>query len=420
MRNSVKVRKIIFEILNEIRQKNINFDESYLNFTKNVKVSDQDRSMIYNIALNSIRNNFFIQSILNKYLKKKTSNKIKVLLVCAITQILYLDFKDYAVTNDTVEIAKIKNLNPGLVNSLLKNIINNSKEINKKEINILSVPSWFIKRLNQNKININEVLENVSKEPSLHIVFKDKKFLDTFGESYISTTEVSAFIKEKKKIKELENYDKGYWWVQDFSSMLPIYLSPEFNSKKIIDICSAPGGKSFQVLSSQNEVYLNDISINRINILKRNLERLKFNVSVTNIDALSISENKNYDVVILDSPCSGIGTLRRNPEILYKKSQPNLDLLVDVQTSLINKATKLLNKKGVLLYMVCSFFYEETKAIKNKFLSENKNFSQHIFESNNKDFNKFIDTEGDIYCIPSDLNNFMIDGFYAVKFVKND
>lgn len=420
MRKSVKIRKIIFEILNEIHQKNINFSESYLNYTKNISVNDQERSMIYNVTLNSIRNNYFIQNILNKYLRKKTSNKIKILLVSAITQLLYLEFKDYAVTNDTVEVAKIKNLNPGLVNSLLKNIISNSNNIDKKEIDILSVPTWFVTKLNNNKINLNNVLKNISKEPSLHIVFKDKKFLEDFNEDYISTTETSVFIKERKKINELKNYEKGHWWVQDFSSMLPIYLSPEIRYKKIIDICSAPGGKSFQVLSSHNNVDLNDISLKRINILKDNLERLNFDKTVTNIDALNISENKHYDVVILDAPCSGIGTLRRNPEILYKKTPPDIDFLVETQSSLINKAAKLLNKKGILLYMVCSFFNEETKAIKYKFLTENQNFKQQKFESNEKKFNKFINSEGDIYSIPAEINNYMVDGFYAAKFIKND
>ena len=122
MRKSVKVRIIIFEILNEIHQKNKNFDDSFFYNTRNLKLNDQDRSMIYNIVLNSIRNNLFINEILNKFLQKKTSLKIRILLLCAIAQILYLDFKDYAVTNDSVEIAKIKKLNPGLVNSLLRAI----------------------------------------------------------------------------------------------------------------------------------------------------------------------------------------------------------------------------------------------------------------------------------------------------------
>ena len=89
------------------------------------------------------KNNLFINEILNSFLQKKTSLKIRILLLCAITQIIYLDFKDYAVTNDTVEVAKIKKLNPGLVNSLLKNIIKNKEQINKKKFNSKEMVSYL-------------------------------------------------------------------------------------------------------------------------------------------------------------------------------------------------------------------------------------------------------------------------------------
>ena len=118
MRKSVKIRKIIYEILNDIYKKNLNYEQSFLYFTKNISLSEQERSMIFNVTLNSMRLKFYINNILKKYLKKTTKNKVKILILSAITQIVYLDFKDYAVTNDTVEVAKIKKLNPGLVNSL--------------------------------------------------------------------------------------------------------------------------------------------------------------------------------------------------------------------------------------------------------------------------------------------------------------
>ena len=421
MKKSVKIRKIIFEILYNVHQKSINFEDSFLFFTKNTSIAEQDRSMIYNIVLNSIRHNFFVHKVLNNYLKKRTSLKIKTLLLSAITQILFLDFKAYAVTNDTVEIAKITKLNPGLINALLKNISNDSELIDKKEIDLLSVPSWFINKIKKNKINLTAFVQSISKEPSLHLVFKNEKYLKLFKEENIKTTEKSAFVKGKTKIKEIDSYDMGFWWVQDFSSMLPIYLSPELKGKKIIDICSAPGGKAFQVLSLGNEVALNDISGKRINVLKDNLRRLNFKNNISNNDALNISENQLYDIVILDSPCSGIGTVRRNPEILFKKKPPNFELLNNIQENLIKKASKLLKINGILIYMVCSFFYEETKAIKNKFLIENENFSQNKFKlSDNNEFNRFIDRDGDFYTLPTQLNNNEIDGFYAVKFIKND
>lgn len=420
MKKSVKIRKIIFEILYEIHQKSMNFEESFSNFTKNISLNEQEKAMVYNIVLNSMRYNFFVHKILNKYLKKRTSFKIKTLLLTAVTQIVFLDFKIYAVTNDTVEVAKIKKLNPGLVNALLKNIGSNNELINKEEFDLSSIPSWFIDKTKKDKFFLKDFVKSISREPSLHLVFKDEKYLKEFNEDIIKTTEKSGFLNNKSKIKEINNYNKGHWWVQDLSSMLPIYLSPEFREKNIIDICSAPGGKAFQVLSLENEVTLNDISKKRINILKENLNRLRFNNKISHIDALNINEEKLYDIVILDSPCSGIGTIRRNPEIMFKKNPPNFNKLISIQENLIQKASKLLKTRGILIYMVCSFFYGETKAIKKKFLSENKNFTQYKFTVNKKiELNKFIDEDGDFYTIPKKFSNHMIDGFYAVKFIRN-
>jgi 16S rRNA (cytosine967-C5)-methyltransferase len=332
-----------------------------------------------------------------------------------------LDFKDYAVTNDTVEIAKIRKLNPGLINSLLKNVIKNKELINKKEFTQSSVPLWFINSLKNSRLNLKEIIENITNEPSLHLVFKDKYLLESFKTNHNKTTDLSAFIINRKKIKDLENYERGHWWVQDLSSMLPIYLSPEVKFKKILDMCAAPGGKAFQAISLNNEVTLNDISLKRSKILKTNLKRLKFSNEITNNNALDISEEKKFDIIILDSPCSGVGTLRRNPEILFKQKPPDLDFLTKVQKNLLNKASKILNKNGLIIYMVCSFIYDETKNIKKEFLKENKNFSQNKYKlgSDNK-FKKFVDDDGDIFCIPSKYENHMVDGFYSVKFIKND
>ncbi len=420
MKKSVKIRKLIFEILYEIYNKSVNFDESFLKQTTKIIISDQDKSMIYNVVLNSIRYNFFIKNILNKYLKKKTSIKIKILLLSAITQIFYLNFKDYAVTNDSVEIAKLKKLNPGLINGLLKNLIKNEAKINKRDFNISDFPHWFLDELKKNKTNPIKLLNNICCEPSLHLVFKNKKLLDSFKTNNHKTSEQSTFIKDKNKIQKIEGYENGIWWIQDFSSMLPIYLSPEIKSKNVLDMCSAPGGKAFQLLSTGSEVTLNDISIKRSYVLKNNLKRLGFKEKILNLDANDLCEKQKYDVVILDSPCSGVGTLRRNPDILFKKNAPNLNKLSKIQKNLINKAGKLLNKNGILIFMVCSILNLETKNIKKFFLRENSNFSQLKFNVNDKKLSKFIDDQGDIYCTPSEFNSFMIDGFYSVKFIKND
>ncbi len=135
-----------------------------------------------------------------------------------------------------------------MINSLLKNIIQSKKSINKKKFNQSSIPIWFTKSLKKNSLSLQKIIENISDEPSLHLVFKNNNLLKNFSEEYDKTTGLSGFIINRRKIKNLKNYEIGHWWVQDFSSMLPIYLSPEIKFKKVLDMCAAPGGKAFQEL----------------------------------------------------------------------------------------------------------------------------------------------------------------------------
>ena len=106
----------------------------------------------------------------------------------------------------------------------------------------------------------------------------------------------------------------------------------------------------------------------------------------------------------------------------YKNKTPDIDSLVILQRKLLQKASLLVNKKGVLLYMVCSFFYKETLEQMKYFLSKNKNFSILKFDKIEKyaEINNFVDNEGYILIPPTTYKSFFIDGFFGVKFIKND
>ena len=109
-----------------------------------------------------------------------------------------------------------------------------------------------------------------------------------------------------------------------FSSSYPlINIDEKIINNENLDVCAAPGGKSFQILSRGKKITLNDKSLSKIEILKKNLSRLNYKAHIINYDYKKLNKTQKYDFIILDAPCSSVGTIRKNPEIFYRKNEPD-------------------------------------------------------------------------------------------------
>jgi len=420
MNKGTKLRFKIHNILYDIYQNNKNLDDLII---KNEidKESSEDIAFVHNVCLNSMRFYFHVNEIINTYIKKKSKIHQKILLISGITQIVYLNFKEYAVIDCSVEIAKKLNIYHGLINACLKNISLNKKDLNKTNIKFNNLPYWFQKQTtNLSKINKNSFLKNFNQEPDLHIVFKDEKKKEQFKEKIVNSSNNSGFLKQKKLIRNLSFYKEGHWWVQDFSSSFPLLnVNKKVLSKNNIDLCAAPGGKSFQVLSTKNTIILNDKSKKRLKITKENLNRLNFKAEILNKNALTINSNKKFDFIILDAPCSAIGTIRKNPEIFFKNKDPDFKNLIYIQMKMLKKASILLKNNGIILYMVCSFLEIETTNQIKHFLSKNKNFTLNkFFVNNHNDQHKKFINNNYMYTLPSTFKGYKIDGYFAAYLKK--
>mgnify|MGYP001285644906 CR=1 FL=1 len=417
-----KIRLDIHSILYSIYKFNKNLDNQEIK-EKIDKHNEIDISFLINVTLTSMRYHLHIEKIINKYVKKKLRVHEKILLLSAITQIVFLNFKDYAVINCSVEIAKKLKIYPGLINAVLKNISKDKVDLKNVKIIYNDLPEWF--KVNTKSLNNNDkqnFLDTFNKQPDLHIIFKDKEKLNLFEKKIFKTSNISGFPLEKENLMKLRSFDKGYWWVQDFSSFFPIYNLPIVNKKiKILDACAAPGGKSFQLLSKKLNVNLNDISGVRIEKLKTNLKRLKFDAKIFNKDFTAFYEKEKYDFIIIDAPCTAVGTIRKNPEIFFKTKPPRLKDLVKIQKQMLNKASKLLSREGIILYMVCSFLKVETEDQINRFLEENNDFNLYYFETNKKikEYSGFFKNN---YMItqPSTIFKHNIDGYFAAYLKKEN
>ena len=426
MQKGIQSRLSIHRILNSLKNNLNSYDELLRGEIKKNGFSNKDINLIQSIVLNSLRYDKHIKTILKKFIKKKINEDSYLLLLSAITQLLYLDFKDYAVVNSTVELAKNKKIKsfPGFINAVLKNIIINKDNLKQTTITASDLPKWFTGEiLNFNSEKIIKIIESIIEKPDLHLVFKNQEFMQKFlnvrDNTDVITSKQSLMINKFSKIEDLPRYSDGEWWVQDYSAMLPLYLINDLQNKVVVDLCSAPGGKSFQLINFNSKVDIIEKNINRSKILKDNLKRLNFINEIKIKDALNLNENNKYDVAILDAPCSAVGTIRKNPEIFFRKIDVDISIYTEIQKKLLNKASKIIKKNGVIVYMVCSFLEKETIKQIDIFLESNKNFSVKKFEEISD--NELIDKNGYISILPSKLNNGVkIDGFFAARLIKND
>ncbi len=415
-----KIRFEIHNILFSIYKFNLTLNNTTIK-KKIKKNKKEDISFLYHVTLNSMRYHLHCLKIINKYVKKKLRDQEKILLVSAITQIVFLDFKEYAVINCSVEIAKKLKLYPGIINASLKKIAKNKIELKKIQIVFDNLPVWFQKKTNFLTINEKkQFLDNFNKEPNIHIVFKDEDKLNQFEGNLIKTSKISGFLKDKKDITNKKSFINGDWWVQDFSSFLPIYnFKVKDKSKLFLDACAAPGGKSFQILSNNLNIILNDKNKNRIQTLLSNLNRLKLSAKILNKDFTKFGDEEKYDVIIIDAPCSAIGTIRKNPEIFFKNKGPNFSNLISIQEKMLNKASVLLNKNGYIIYMTCSFLKIETIDQINKFIKKNNDFLVENFKlkENKNNYSKLIKSNFMITTL-NIIFNCSIDGYFAAYLKK--
>jgi len=425
MDDGLESRKIVHKILKIIKINSTNFDEAFSTCTADKKLTIQNSKFIHNTTLTTIRNYLLIKKIILNLVPKIDENSDSfILLLSSITQIIFLKIKEYAVVNSAVELSKKKEIltSDKFINGCLRNFLRNKESFLKYKIDYNDLPKWFVdKTINLKNTEKKIFLENYWKQPGIHLVFKKKEYIKKYLNFGLETSENSLAINPLYTLKNIPNFDNGEWWIQDFSVMLPLSEIDISKYKNIADVGSAPGGKLFQLLSKNKNVTSFEKNKKRITRLNENLKRLKFENNVKAVDFLEIKEDKQYDLIVLDAPCSSIGTIKRNPEIFFKKQIPNFKYLINLQEKLLEKSNKLLKRNGALIYMVCSFLDIETIKQISNFLKKNKNYVLSDFKiKNNKIKNLNID-KNYINIIPTNiLNDVQIDGYFAAKLIKKN
>lgn len=440
-------REISFNILSSIYSKNA-FSNIIINKHLKDERDKRKENLVREIVYGVLENNIYIDYIISKVSNikmKKIHPKILTILRMGIYQILFMDnIPSRAAINESVNLAK-KHSHKGsvkFVNGLLRNIDRNREEFmkidEKDHMTRISIkyshPKWMVKRwINEYGVDFTEKLCKKNNErPKLNIrvntLKTNKKDLmnSLINEGLIVKEaeygEDSLIIDNPSRISELEEFKKGYFFIQDESSTLVGQIMDPIPGSTVIDLCSAPGGKAThlaQKMNNRGKILSKDIYEHKIKLINENANRLGINIIETEIsNALEIDKSliNKADYVLVDAPCSGLGLIRRKPEIKINKEEKHIKDLANIQMEILNNAKEYLKVGGALVYSTCTIEKEENINLIKKFLEKNSNFKLVNIEDKIKEREK-LDTleEGYIQLYPHIHNT---DGFFISKIIK--
>lgn len=420
---SKKIRRMCLLITEKIYKSNF-LNKVIEHNTPYQKLSKTEKSLVNMTILTMLRRNGEIESIVNKFLKKPLKPKhgmIKNILRLSTTQILYMNLPDHSIVNGYVDI--VKEIRPGygsLVNGILRNICRNKKKLLKLNDTLKNLPEWikhgWRKSLSKEIVNeISKILVGIPKT-DIHIkkkIIHKKDWEFELGGKLVFNNIIR--LNNTRKISGLVGYKEGDWWVQNAAASIPVKIIENYfrtsNKISVLEVGSAPGGKTIQLLDAGFVVTAIEKSLTRTEKLRENLKRVNLKCEVLDVELEKFQTTRSFDCCLLDVSCTSSGIVGRKPEILILKK--SLNELVLNQEIAINKASKLIRKDGILVYCVCSLIFEEGENQTKKFLEKNKNFRKIDLE---EIFSKRFDVHfknKDIMTLPINYKNLGgLDGFY--------
>jgi 16S rRNA (cytosine967-C5)-methyltransferase len=408
-------------------------------------VAEQDIPLLTNIVYGVIQHRLTLEYQLNAFLKKsqKLDDWVRELLYSAIYQMEYLDrIPQRAIFDESIKIAKylghdgIRRLVTGVLHQIarvgLPNFDDISDEVESFSVKY-SISSWIITELIQQvgkekTISILKSINQPSKQSvryNSRLITKEKLIDKLKAQGYgveNSSLAASGLILSNKVAAKSPLFKMGMMTIQDESAMLPAESMVIKPNDVILDACSAPGGKTTQIaeqLDAQQggHVYALDLHKNRLKQVNKNAARLKVSdvLSSTVCDARKLDNlypDNYFDKILIDAPCSGIGLIRRKPEIRYEKTLADVEKLSGIQFDILESAAEKVKSGGMIVYSTCTILNQENSNVISRFLQQHDEFKlvAPVVRGEAKI------SDGYVRIYPDDFNS---DGFFVCNLVKN-
>ncbi|MEZ0482574.1 16S rRNA (cytosine(967)-C(5))-methyltransferase RsmB [Planococcus sp. SSTMD024] len=405
-------------------------------------ISAKNKGLLTEITYGTLQHQMTLDYYLEPYIKGKLDPWVRTLLRLSLYQIVYLDrIPFHAVINEAVEIAKrrghggIASVVNGILRSVQRSGVRSFNEIADpiEKISIeTSHPAWMIKRwseqfgmqkaremaLENNKAPLQTVRVNTVQATPDEVI----EMLESEGLS----AEPSKIIPECLVVTggqpvRTQAFEKGFITIQDESSMLPAYALQVEPGMMVLDMCAAPGGKTTHIaekLKGHGTVLAMDLHAHKVKLIEETAKRLGHQTIETTVGDGRESSGRfgeeKFDRILVDAPCSGLGVIKRKPDIKYTKTPDDFGRLQTIQLALLDEAAKLLKPGGVLVYSTCTVDTEENRGTAEKFMNTHPQMEQipaelpAAFKSKGQGF---------VQVFPQDFGS---DGFFIASFRKTD
>lgn len=413
MSKGISVREVALDALVKWEQ-----EQAYSNLLINrtlehSALNDKDRRLLTELVYGSIQRLNTLDWILDQLVKKGVSSLdiwVRQLLRMSIYQLIFLDrIPEHAAVNESVQIAKKRGHKgiSGFVNGVLRSFLRQKgallptkdpKTMQEKKV-AYSHPAWFIRRMEE-LYGVSEthnmcISNNTPPKISIRVnplkitreAWIEEWIKETNGEASPSPLCSEGVIVSKGGNPAFTSlYNKGECTIQDESSMLVARVLEPRPGMRVLDACAAPGGKTThisEIMKNNGSILACDVHPHKIKLIEANAQRLGTSIITTKcIDARELNSviDGQFDAVLLDAPCSGLGVIRRKPDIKWRKSSQEIEALIGIQKELLDSLVPLLKPGGDLVYSTCTTEARENQEQIQSFLSSHPEFTWSPFD----------------------------------------
>jgi 16S rRNA (cytosine967-C5)-methyltransferase len=443
MRKGISARQLVLDCLIQLEKDNTPIAPVINLAVRRNNLSPADRGLLNELVYGTIRWRGQLDWVLGHFVdcRFRLNRHTRNLLRLGAYQLLHLDkIPPHAAIYETVELAKPKHKTARFINAVLRSVQQAGANLQYPSLEsdparhiavALSYPLWLVERWivqhgapwtlgfcrASNRVAPLTVRVNTLKTSRADLIRSLTADGVSIQDSRIAPDGLS--LQDSPPVPSLAAYRDGGFYVQDESAMLVGYLLRPQAGEKVVDLCAAPGGKTThiaQLMRNVGEIIALDRSQGKLQRITENCQRL----GVTNVqtrianaagDALNFIEAADH--VLIDAPCSGLGTLRRHPDIRWQKKPEQINALAQLQSRILHNAAQYVRPGTVLVYSTCSTEPEENERIIRRFLESHP----HFVVEDARDFLPFVPTNaitpaGFLQTFPHEYG---IDGTFAAR-----